>query len=110
MRQVGYLAAAGIYALDHNIDRLSDDHRRARVLGRALESCPWVSSVEPVETNIVIFQLHSHLEEEVFLNYLEERQIKLISMGEGKLRIVTHLDFTDAMLEQVLEVLKEIPS
>ena len=109
MRQVGYLAAAGIYALDHNIDRLSDDHRRASALGRALETCPWVSSVEPVETNIVIFQLHSHLQEEVFLNYLEERQIKLISMGEGKLRIVTHLDFTDAMLDRVLEVLKEMP-
>ena len=101
MRQVGYLAAAGIYALDHHIDRLREDHRRARELGSILAASRWVSSVEPIETNIVIFNIHEHLDEQVFVNKLRESNIFLISMGDGKLRLVTHLDFTDAMLEEV---------
>ena len=109
MRQVGYLAAAGIYALDHHVERLESDHSRAKKLGMALEKSEWVSKVEPIETNIIIFNLHKHLEEQVFLKNLEKEQIKLISMGEGKLRIVTHLDFTDAMLEKVVDVLDRMP-
>lgn len=106
MRQVGYLAAAGQYALEHNIERLKDDHKRARILGETLKDSPWVESVEPVETNIVIFQIHKHLNKDLFLNTLEEKKIKLISMGEGKLRLVTHLDFTDMMLSRVIEVIE----
>jgi threonine aldolase len=55
MRQVGYLAAAGIYALDHNIERLEEDHRRAKELASVLSKTSWVAAVEPVETNILIF-------------------------------------------------------
>jgi threonine aldolase len=109
MRQVGYLAAAGIYALDHHVERLESDHSRAKKLGMALEKSEWVWKVEPIETNIIIFNLHKHLDEQVFLKNLEKEQIKLISMGEGKLRIVTHLDFTDAMLEKVVDVLGRMP-
>jgi len=109
MRQVGYLAAAGIYALDHHVERLESDHSRAKKLGTALEKSEWVSKVEPIETNIIIFNLHKHLEEQVFLKNLEKEQINLISMGEGKLRIVTHLDFTDSMLEKVVDVLGKMP-
>ena len=109
MRQVGYLAAAGIYALDHHVERLESDHSRAKKLGMALEKSEWVSKVEPIETNIIIFNLHKHLDEQVFLKNLEKEQIKLISMGEGKLRIVTHLDFTDVMLEKVVDVLDKMP-
>jgi threonine aldolase len=109
MRQVGYLAAAGIYALDHHIDRLKTDHDRARSIGAALEKSDWVLKVEPIETNIIIFNLHKHLDEQEFLKNLEKEHIKLISMGEGKLRIVTHLEFTDAMLEKVIDVLDKMP-
>ena len=109
MRQVGYLAAAGIYALDHHVERLESDHSRAKKLGMALEKSEWVSKVEPIETNIIIFNLHKHLDEQVFLKNLQKEQIKLISMGEGKLRIVTHLDFTDVMLEKVVDVLDKMP-
>ena len=109
MRQVGYLAAAGIYALDHHVERLDSDHRRAKKLGLALEKSDWVLKVEPIETNIVIFNLHNHINEQVFFQNLEKEQIKLISMGEGKLRIVTHLNFTDAMLEKVLDVFEKMP-
>ncbi|UCE94274.1 MAG: threonine aldolase [Flavobacteriaceae bacterium] len=108
MRQVGYLAAAGIYALDHHVERLKEDHERAAVLGKALESSNWVDKVEPIETNIVIFQLKEGCDENIFIQLLEKHQIKMISMGEGKLRVVTHLDFNDQMLDRVLNVLKRI--
>lgn len=108
MRQVGYLAAAGIYALDHHIERLKDDHDRAKALGEALLECLWVAKVEPIETNIIIFQLYQDREERSFIQILEGENIKLISMGEGKLRMVTHLEFTDAMLQRVIDVLKNM--
>lgn len=109
MRQIGYLAAAGIYALDHHVDRLAEDHSKAKQIGAVLEKSDWVSKVEPIETNIIIFNLHKELDESVFLHHLEKSNIKIISMGEGKLRIVTHLDFTEYMLKKVLQVLEEMP-
>ena len=57
MRQAGYLAAACIYALDHNITRLAEDHKRAAAIGKTLEEMPYVKSMLPVETNIVIFEV-----------------------------------------------------
>ena len=108
MRQVGYLAAAGIYALDNHVDRLSEDHRRARLLGQTLESCSFVNKVEPIDTNIVIFNLEDDVDEAAFLKAMSDKNILMITMGQGKLRLVTHLDFTDDMLEVVLKELKEL--
>jgi threonine aldolase len=102
MRQIGYLAAAADYALDNHIDRLADDHKRAQQLGEALENSPLVKKVEPIETNIVIFNVADGVDENEFVNKLAEKDILIISMGEGKLRMVTHLDFTDAMLEKTV--------
>jgi threonine aldolase len=78
-------------------------------LGEALEKSEWVARVEPIETNIIIFKLQEELDEQLFLKELEKHKIKIISMGEGKLRIVTHLDFSDEMLEEVIEVLTRMP-
>ncbi len=109
MRQAGFLAAAGIYALDNHRDRLVEDHKKARALGAALEQLDMVKKVEPVSTNIVIFELETTLiSEKAFLNQLADNHIAIIGMGQGKLRMVTHLDYTDAMHAKVLEVLKEI--
>jgi threonine aldolase len=108
MRQVGYLAAAGIYALDNNIERLADDHRRAKELGAVLEKLPWVAKVEPIETNILIFSLKEGLDENVFIEKLKERNIHISSMGHGKLRIVTHLDYREVMHSYVLETFERI--
>lgn len=108
MRQVGYLAAAGIYALDNHVERLSEDHRRARMLGKALESCSYVRKVEPIDTNIVIFNLEDDVDEDVFLKAMSDKNILMITMGQGKLRLVTHLDFNDEMLEVVVNELKEL--
>lgn len=108
MRQVGYLAAAGLYALDHNIERLREDHQKAKEIGQVLESIPFIKKVEPVETNIVIFELDTSVDENTFTKKLTEKNIHIIGMGGGKLRIVTHLDYTNAMHDYFLSVLKNI--
>ena len=108
MRQVGYLAAAGLYALDHHIDRLADDHRRAKELGQQLANLSWVSNVEPIETNIVIFSLQPALNENNVIDYLKQKGIAISNMGHGKLRLVTHLDYKEVMHTYVLETLAKI--
>jgi len=110
MRQVGYLAAAGIYALDNHIERLAEDHRRARQIAEVFESSSLIKKVEPVETNIVIFYTADHIDENDFVQKLAEKDILIIGMGQGKLRIVTHLDFSDEMLEKLLNTLKNLKS
>jgi threonine aldolase len=108
MRQVGYLAAAGIYALDHNMERLADDHRRAKEMAAVLERKEWVASVEAVETNILIFSLAPHVNESQFMEILKQKNILISSMGQGKLRIVTHLDYREVMHTYVLETLEKL--
>ena len=106
MRQVGFLAAAAIYALDNHIDRLAEDHRRAKQIGKVLESCSYVRKIETIETNIVIFYVNENIDPMEFIAKMESKGILMISMGQGKLRIVTHLDFTEAMLEKLISELE----
>lgn len=108
MRQAGYLAAAGIYALDNNIDRLQEDHDKAKELKNALNECHWVSSIEPVETNIVIFYLNPDKDQDEFLQKLKDNNILAIGMGQGKLRFVTHLDISSSEIELCCELLKSL--
>ncbi len=108
MRQAGYLAAAAIYALANNIERLADDHRKAKALGITLENSPLIKKVEPIETNIVIFYTADGVDENKFVQKLADKNILLIGMGDGKLRMVTHLDFTDEMLKVVVKELKNL--
>ena len=108
MRQVGYLAAAGIYALDHHVERLDEDHHRAKQIATVLETSSFIKKVEPVVTNIIIFYVADHINENEFVKKLAERDILIVGMGQGKLRIVTHLDFTDAMLVKLLEELRNL--
>jgi threonine aldolase len=108
MRQSGYLAAAGLYALQNNINRLEIDHRRAKELGSLLEKMPWVANVESVETNILIFGLQPSIDEKLFMEKLKQKGILISSMGHGKLRIVTHLDYKEVMHEYVMEVFSKL--
>ncbi len=108
MRQVGYLAAAGLYALDNNIHRLVDDHKRAKEIESTLKELSFIKTVEPVETNIIIFELNEDVNEITFVQKLIDDNIKIIGMGGGKLRMVTHLDYTDDMHNRLLDVLKSI--
>ena len=95
MRQAGYLANAGLYALDNNIERLSEDHKKAKEIGEVLMKSKFVKSVEKIETNIVVFQLKKDVNELSFIKKLNKLNIKLISMGSNKLRLVTHLNYTN---------------
>jgi len=108
MRQVGYLAAAGIYALDNNINRLVDDHRRAKEIGAVLAKLNWVEKVEPIETNILIFSIQSSINEASLMSKLKQKGISISAMGHGKLRIVTHLDYREVMHTYVLETLLKL--
>ncbi len=108
MRQAGYLAAAGIFALENNIDRLKDDHKKAKVIEEFLNQTSFVKTVLPVETNIVVFELQDDINDKEFLTSLEERGIKAVGFGPQTIRFVTHLDFTQEMLEILLVELKKL--
>ncbi len=109
MRQAGFLAAAGLYALKHNVERLKEDHLRAKKLEACLLALPYVESVLPVYTNIVIFNLKKEvISGEDFEKKLREKNIKISAFGKQTIRMVTHLDFTEDMLETSLNVLKSL--
>lgn len=108
MRQAGYLAGAGLYALKNNLNRLTDDHRRAKELGAVLSTLSWIEKVENIETNIVIFQVKSFLTESEVIEKLKQKNILIISMGQGKLRMVTHLDYREVMHTYVIDALTKM--
>jgi threonine aldolase len=108
MRQVGVLAAAGLYALDHHRKRLVNDHQKAKDIGRVLEGLKYVFNVQTVETNIVIFELERHFDSNYFIENLKSKNILISDMGSGKLRIVTHMDYSEKMHELLLETLDSI--
>ncbi|MDW5289110.1 GntG family PLP-dependent aldolase [Formosa sp. PL04] len=108
MRQGGFLAAAGLYALDHNITRLAEDHKKAKVLGEHLKTLNVIKHVVPTETNIVIFELEKDVNSNQFILKLKEQNILISDMGQGKLRLVTHLDYTNDMHTKVLDTLKHL--
>jgi threonine aldolase len=108
MRQAGYLAAAGIYALDHHVERLKEDHLRASALARVLESLNFVEGVLPVETNILIFRLTDRYNEKDFIRLLKENGILAAATAPSTIRFVTHLDYTDEMLAETEKVLKKL--
>lgn len=107
MRQAGILAAAGLYALQNNLVRLKEDHLKAKQIQQTLSGLPFIESILPVYTNIVIFHLDKNLiSGEAFEKKLSDQGIKISAFGKQTIRMVTHLDFTDEMLERTLKVLK----
>ena len=107
MRQVGYLAAAGQYALKHHIGRLADDHHRAKMINESLHKISCIENIRPVETNIVLFDIkQTHLKK--FNMLLDENHIKASFMGDRTVRFVTNLAFCDNQLEILLKTLKEL--
>ena len=95
MRQAGYLAAAGVYALNHHIPRLQEDHDRAKILAGFLTSCNWVRSVMPVDTNIIILELADGHQPAETLQRLSLHGVLAVAFGPRHLRLVTHLDIHD---------------
>jgi threonine aldolase len=108
MRQAGYLAAAGIYALDHHVERLREDHAHARQLAAALSELDWVENIRPVQTNIVIFDLKAPLTAAEILQQLLQKGVKGSAFGPRTIRFVTHLDVGAEMIERAVEVLRDV--
>lgn len=108
MRQAGSLAAAATFALKNNIERLQDDHAKARALERALEQRSFVKKVLPVYTNIVVFEVQDDLLHSDIIEKLNQENIRTVAFGPQQIRLVTHLDFTENMLERTVQVLKSI--
>ncbi len=108
MRQAGFLAAAGSYALDHHVARLKDDHVHARLIGEALTRVPFVKSVMPVATNIVIFTLDGKQDADLFVARLQRAGILCGTFGKQMVRFVTHLDVSPEGVDFVLETLRKM--
>ncbi len=108
MRQAGFLAAAGIYALEHHIDRLAVDHTHAKLIEAALLSNPKVETVLPVETNIVIFRVKEGINAEQLVEQLKEKGIRCFTMGKQQIRFVLHLDITEAMVQRSIEIIQKL--
>lgn len=108
MRQAGFLAAAGVYALDNHIDRLAEDHQHARALADALSSASFVSSVMPVETNIVLFDVTPNHNADQVVKALEAKGILCNTTSPKTIRFVTHLDNTSTMIDQTIQIFKNL--
>ncbi|GAB3260911.1 GntG family PLP-dependent aldolase [Larkinella harenae] len=100
-RQAGYLAAAGLYALDHHIERLKEDHRRAKAIEPMLKALPEVADMYPIDTNIVIFRLAETVLATDYVHQLAQKGIRASVFGKHLVRFVTHLDFTDDQLTEL---------
>ena len=109
MRQAGYLAAAGIYALENNIERLEEDHFHAKQIAAALFKKDFVGKIMPVETNIVIFEINgSSYTAKTFCEKLAKNDILCLPISSTQVRMVTHLDFTKEMLKNLIEVIEAL--
>lgn len=107
MRQAGILAAAGIYALDHHVERLAEDHRRAQLLGEVIAELPYVAHLYPPETNILVFELKAEISPADYLAFLESKGIFAVPFGGQYIRFTTHLDFGEEMMEPVIQAVKD---
>lgn len=108
MRQAGVLAAAGIYALQNNINRLAQDHLHTKQIQQALQEKGFIGEIFPVETNIIIFEIKEKYTAPEFIALLKENNILAIAISNTQIRIVVHLDITENMVQQTLEVIKKL--
>lgn len=108
MRQVGYLAAAGIYALENNIDRLADDHRLAQMIAEALAKKDFTGTILPVETNILIFEVNGKFTPASFAEKLRKEGIKVTPISKTQVRMVLHLDITSEMVKKTIQIIEKL--
>jgi len=108
MRQAGILAAAGIYALKNNVERLKEDHTKIKKIAAVLQQRNYVEKIYPPETNILIFETKPNKTANDFIQQLEQHNVKAIAFGKHLVRLVTHLDFSNEMCNKVCKVLPTI--
>jgi threonine aldolase len=108
MRQAGFLAAAGIYALHNNIERLKHDHVHARQIGQAIGNSPIAKAVLPIETNIIIFETAATTTAPKIVERLKQKEVYCYAIGPDRVRFVVHLDITEEMVDKTIDILKNI--
>jgi threonine aldolase len=108
MRQAGFLAAAGIYALKNNVERLSADHLHAQQIATALAKKDFVGTILEVETNIVIFEIKGRLTAEGFVFAMKEKNILMFAISPTQVRMVLHLDITESMVQQTIDAIEKL--
>jgi threonine aldolase len=108
MRQAGYLAAAGIYALDNNVQKLAIDHAHATLVAAALSRKDFVGSILPVETNIVIFEVKGRFTAKQLEEKLKEQSVHCIAIAPTQIRLVFHLDVTPIMVEALIKIIEAL--
>lgn len=109
MRQAGYMAAAGIYALEHHIERLKTDHMHAKVVAEALLKKEFTGKMLPVETNIIIFEVHDETYTAKSLaDAFGKYGIKVIPISPTQIRMVFHLDITESMVKETIQVIDQL--
>ena len=108
MRQAGYIAAAGIYALQHNIERLANDHYHANLVSQALQKKTFVKNIVPVETNILIFEMQEPYTAQVMIDALKKHHILCLPISTTAIRMVFHLDVWPDMVEAMITVIDEM--
>lgn len=106
MRQVGILAAAGLYALDNHVDRLKEDNEKARIVGTFLKTLSYVTDIKSVQTNIVIFTIDDRYSAQQFLDHLRSENVLATAFGKNMIRFVFHLDIKNEMMENILKALQ----
>jgi threonine aldolase len=108
MRQAGYMAASGVYALENHVDRLAVDHTHATRLAAALHKSSFVAGMLPVETNIVIFEVKAGRPAAEVVAQLKENNILAIAIAPTQIRLVLHLGITQEMVEHTIRVIEKI--
>ncbi len=108
MRQAGFIAAAGLYALKNNVNRLKEDHDHARILEKCLTSLPWVKEVVPVHTNIVVAHLNDATKRDQIIGDLKAQGVSIMAFGEGMLRMVTHLNISASQIHETCNILENL--
>jgi threonine aldolase len=106
MRQAGYMAACGIFALENNIERLATDHDHAKKIAALLESTSYVAKVHAVDTNIIVFDVAEGLKAETIAKKFEDVNIRIMAIAPTQVRMVTHLDVTTEMVDYVVDFIK----
>lgn len=108
MRQAGILAAGGLYALKNNIERLKDDHVRAKALGAELLGVDWIKQVWPVYSNIIVFEVQDSVDLQKLILKLDSEGLRVSAFGPQQIRLVTHLDINDDMINYSIEKIKSL--
>jgi threonine aldolase len=108
MRQAGFLAAAGIYALENHINRLADDHLHAKQIADALRKKDFTGEIFPVETNIIIFEIKGRLSAPEFANRMKENNVLMFAISPTHVRMVAHLDITPAMVQETIQIIDQL--